>query len=124
MAIEYFIRGSDNQIKLTLTEDDLAIFGAWEAVDIYIGSKSIHREVDEDGISLDTSTGILTITPGDLTVDEQADLATLIAGRLYRGRIIVTSTLNDDGAVFGGSGADPLYFHVSDKTWPPDTSPI
>lgn len=123
MAIEYFIRGSDNQIKLTLTEDDVAIFGAWTALDIHIGSKSIHRDGDGDGVSLDTATGLLTISPGDLTVEEQADIALLTANCMYRTRIVVTSTLNDDGAVFGGAGADPLYFHVSDKIWPPSVSP-
>lgn len=124
MAIEYFIRESDNQIKLTLTEDGTAIFGAWTAIDIHIGSKIIHRDADGNGVSLDTSTGLLTISPGDLTTDEQEDIALLPANRLYRTRIIVTSTLNDDGAVFGGSGADPLYFHISDKILQSSASPI
>ncbi len=115
MSIEYFIRGSDNQIKLTLTEDDEPVFGAWDAVDIYFGGKTIHRDNDGDGVSLDTATGVLTIAPGDLTDGEQADIATLVPNRMYRARIVITTTLNNDGAVFGGAGSDPLYFHVSDK---------
>ena len=115
MPIEYLIRDSDNQIKLTLTEDDIAVAGPWDAIDIDIGGIMINRTADGDGVTLDTSTGLLTITPADLTTDEKAALAELRGSRFYRGRIVLTSTLNDDGVVFGGPDADPLFFHISDK---------
>lgn len=123
MATEYFIRRSDNQIKLTLTEDDVPIFGAWAILDIYFGGVRIHREVDGDGVSLDTATGILTITPGDLLDAEQIEIDQLVTDRHYRARIVVMTALNNDGAVFGGAGADPLYFHISSKP-EPASSPL
>jgi hypothetical protein len=115
MPIEYLIRDSDNLIKLTLTEDDVAISGAWSALDIDIGGVMIHRTADGDGVALDTSTGILTLSPGDLTADEKAALAELSTQKHHRGRIVLTTTLNDDGVVFGGAGSEPLFFHISDK---------
>jgi len=115
MSTEYFIRGSDNQIKLALTEDNLPISGEWIAVDIHIVSKVIHRDINEDGVSLDIPTGILMITPGELTSEEQADIAELASNRNYRTYIVITTTLNPNGAVFGGPGSNPLFFHISDK---------
>lgn len=114
MPVQHFIRDSDNLIKLTLTEDDEAITGAWSELDIYIGNVHIHRTADGDGVSLDTSTGLLTISPGDLTTDEKAELA-LLRRWSYKTQIVVTSVLNDDGAVFGGDGSETLYFNISDK---------
>ena len=116
MPAEYFIRESDNQIKLTLTEDDIAISGAWSALDIFIADVLyIHRTGDGDGISLDTGTGLLTITPGDLTTNEKDAIALMAENHYYPVKIVVTSVLNDDGAVFGGAGAEVLLFHISDK---------
>lgn len=115
MPVEYFIRDSDNQIKLTLTEDGAPITGAWTTLDIFVrGTNVIHRTADGDGVTFDTSTGLLTITPGDLTAGEKAVIA-LLEARMHPTQIVLTSTLNDDGAVFAGAGAEPLYFHMSDK---------
>ena len=116
MATEYFIRDSDNLIKLTLTEDGVPISGAWSAVDIVVdGTTVIHRTGDGNGVTLDTTTGLLTISPGDLTADEKALFAVFTPERIYRTQIVVTSALNDDGAVFGGPGSELLYFYISDK---------
>lgn len=112
---EQFIRGSDNQIRIQLTEDDVAISGAWTVLDIWVGTVNIHRTADGDGVTLDTSTGILTINPGDLTTAEKTALGGLDRETLHRGQIVVTSALNDDGVVFGGPGAERLNFYVSDK---------
>lgn len=117
MAIEQFIRNSDNQILLTLTEDRVAVTGAWTGVDIFFDNELvIHRTVDGDGVTFSTVTGILTINPGDLTTAEKTAIDLLDAERFYRTKIVITSSTNDDGAVFGGAGAaDPLYFYISDK---------
>src|SRR5688572_27020675 len=115
MPIENFIRGADNQIKLTLTEDGEAISGAWTGLDIWIGSVQLTRAEDGDGITLDTATGLLTITPANLTTDEKTELDSLSIRIGYRVKIIVTSALNDDGAVFGGDGSEKIIFMMSDK---------
>lgn len=114
MAIEHLIRDSDNKIRLQLTEDGSAISGAWTALDIYFGGVHLTRAADGDGVSLSTSTGILEISPGDLTTGEKADVAELRAGRSYKVKIVVTSSLNDDGAVFGEDGTG-IYFKIADK---------
>jgi hypothetical protein len=120
MPIEQFVRHSDNQIKITLTEDDEAVSGAWDSLDIWIGSVNIHRDDSADGVTFSTSTGLLTITPADLTSDEQDDLDALSAKRSYLVRIVVTTALNDDGAVWGGVGSEKIIFTISDK---PSTNP-
>lgn len=114
MPIEYFIRDSDNQIKMTLTEDDDPVIGAWTELDIYFGGVALHRTADGDGVSLNTSTGLLTLTPSDLTALEKADIAELSTRKSYAVRIVVKSALNDDGAVFGGSGSGKIIFLLSD----------
>jgi hypothetical protein len=115
MLIEHFIRDSDNQIKMTLTEDGTAISGSWDALDIWIGDDvNLHRENDGDGISL-SSEGLLIITPADLQVAEKEQIAALLKRTNYRVQIIVTSINNDDGAVFGGDGSDRIVFLISDK---------
>ena len=112
--LEQLIRNSDNLIKLTLKEDGVAISGAWDELDVWIGGVQIHRIVDGDGITLSDSTGLFTLSPGDLTAPEKAALDLLPTGR-YRAQIIVTSALNDDGAVFGGEGSGGIFFQISDK---------
>lgn len=114
-VIEQLIRNSDNQIKLTLTEDGLPISGAWTELDIYINDVNLHRTADGDGVTLSVSTGVLTITPADLAAGEITLLAALSIRELHPVQIVVTSTLNDDGAVFGGEGSPLILFRISDK---------
>lgn len=114
-VLERLIRNSDNQIKLTLTEDGVNISGLWSALDIFFGDVTIHRTANGDGVTLSAVTGVLTINPADLTVDEKAAIDLLSSGRNYRAQIVVTSTTNDNGAVFGGDGSTAIYFHISDK---------
>lgn len=111
MIVEHFIKGSENRVVLTLTEDGVAISGAWTQLDIFIGDLQITRLVDGDGVSLDPVTGILTIIPADLT----EDLSALLAGSRHRVQIVVTDATNDDGAVFGGDDSDQLTFFISEK---------
>ena len=115
MVIENFVRGSDNQIKLTLTEDGEAITGNWDELDIWIGDNQIHRDVDGDGVSLSTTTGLLIIIPEELTAAEIFALDQLSSKQSYRVQIIIKSALNTNGAVFGGSGSDRIFFTISDK---------
>lgn len=117
MVTEQFVRNSDNQIKLTLTEDGSPIAGEWDALDIFIGDDiQIHRDADGNGVTLSTTTGLLTINPGDLTTDEKAALDELrTAGYRYRVRIVVFSAVNDDGAVFGNTSGESIYFVMSDN---------
>ncbi len=113
-VVEQFIRGSDNIVKLTLTEDGTAITGAWTGLSVYVGGIAITRAADGNGVALSTSTGILTISPGDLTAPEVASLATLEANHLYPVQIVVTSSANDDGAVWQPPDAR-ILFHITDK---------
>lgn len=113
--VERFIRNSDNQIKLTLTEDGQAIAGAWTGLEVHIGDVVLSRAVDGDGITLSAVTGILTINPGDLTTDEKAAVDGLTSGSYYPVRIVLTSSTQDDGVVFGGPGSTLIRFHISDK---------
>lgn len=107
---EFFLRGTDNQISITLTENDVAISGAWTRLEIWIGSLEIERNVDGNGVALNTSTGVLTITPADLT----EDLSSLVDGQEYDVLVRVVDSGNDDGAVFGGEDSDArLIFKVS-----------
>jgi hypothetical protein len=115
MIAEQFIRNSDNQIRLILTENSIAITGNWISVDIYFGGITLHRDVDGDGISLDPLTGLLTITPADLTSAEKLEIDGLTASSSHRVQIVIHSVLNDDGAVFGGRGSDGIFFFISDK---------
>jgi hypothetical protein len=116
MPIENFVRGGDNQIKLTLTEDGAAISGDWDALDIWFGGVHLTRSENGDGITLDTSNGLLTLTPADLLADEIAAIRALSARESYRVRIVLTSVVNDDGAVWGGNPAlTDIIFVISDK---------
>lgn len=115
MIAEQFIRDSDNQIRLVLTENDDPLIGNWTALDIHFGGVTLHRDVNGDGVTLDSATGLLTITPADLTVDEIADIDALTVDTSHRVQIVVTSVLNDDGVVFGGKGSDGIFFFISDK---------
>lgn len=114
MLTEYFIRNSDNAIKLTLTEDGVPISGSWTALDVSIGTVTLHRSGDGDGLSLGFADGLLVIDPGDLLPAEITALAALQKG-FQPVQIVVTSAVNDDGAVFGGSANDRIRFFVSDK---------
>lgn len=115
MPTEHFVRNSDNQIKLTLTEDGIAITGAWTELDIFIAGVEIHRDADADGVELNTSTGLLTLTPGDMTTDEKTELDALSTLCGHRVKIVVYSVINDDGAVFGADGSERIIFMMVDK---------
>lgn len=111
---EDFLKGTNNVIALTLTEDGAAIAGAWTEVEISIGewddSVQITRTADGDGVALNASNGVLTINPGQLS----EDLTSLVAGE-YPVYVRVTDATNPDGAVFGGSDStDRLVFVVSE----------
>lgn len=113
-----FAKSSDNEIKVTLKEDGTGIAGAWDQVDIDLydmrqGSVvSITRTTAENGVTLNTGTGLLTITPGDLV----ESLAALVAHNLYRVIIEVTTATEPNGVYFGDAGTldSKLYFYVTD----------
>lgn len=116
MVIEQFIRNSDNQIRIALLEDGVAISGLWDELDIYFGGVQIHRTADTQGVALSTVTGVLTINPADLAADELTAIDLLTPNRVYRVKIVVTSSPNnDDGVVFGGPGSGGIVFNVTDK---------
>lgn len=115
MIAEQLIRGSDNQIRIVLTEDGSPLIGNWLTLDIHFGGVTIHRDVNGNGVTLDSATGLLTITPADLTAPEIAAIDELTTSNSYRVQIVITSVLNDDGVVFGGKGSDGIFFFVSDR---------
>ena len=115
---ENFVKDSNNIISLTLTEDGTAISGAWTDLDIDFYRNgtlalNISRTADGTGVALNTSTGILTINPAQLS----ETLTDLIAGVLYRIFITVKDSTNPEGAIFGAEDSTSrLYFLVTDPT--------
>lgn len=112
--VERFIRGSDNQIKLALTEDGELVDGAWTGLEIHFGGVVLERAASGDGVEL-SEAGVLVITPANLLPDEITAIDALPVGTYPKVRIVVTSALNDDGAVFGGPGSTSIIFHINDK---------
>lgn len=112
---ETFIKGSDNAISLTLTEDEEAVEGAWDSISIHIGDPSlvvITRTNDGDGVTFSVVTGVLTIKPGELT----EDISALVNGRLYRVHIVVVSASNPDGVDFGADDSSTrLHFLIDER---------
>ena len=107
---ERFIKGSDNVITLTLTENDAAIVVTWLQVDIYIGDGVVISRTTESG-GVGFANGILTITPSGLT----EDLSGLLVGKLYRVYIKVSDANSTDGSYFGADdSANKLFFEISD----------
>lgn len=119
MVTEHFVKDTNNVITLTLTENGVGISGTWTSLEIRIGGLvTITRSSDGDGITLNTTTGVLTIDPGDLLAAEKAAYANLLPGNLYRTYVSVFDSGNDDGVDFGADDSEdgPLFFLVSDPT--------
>lgn len=112
-ATEVFIKGSDNQIVVQLTEDGVGISGAWTSLTVYIGDAlTITRSANGSGVDLDSATGDLTITPGQLT----ENLSALIEGQLYPVWVKVASSANPNGVDFGaGDSTSRLYFLIQER---------
>ena len=113
---EYFIKGSDNGVVVTLTEDSSAIsttateinvvmYKAWSAQPALTITRTTFPE---NGVAFNS--GVLTITPGDLT----EDTSVLTDGHVYRVVITVESAGETNGVVYGGDdSSDKLWFLVS-----------
>lgn len=112
---DYLIKNSENAITLTLTEDSSAIGVSPTEISIslYKGYSStraleITRSPTGDGVAY--SSGVVTITPVDLT----EDLSTLIDGQLYRAVFLIKTSSQPDGVVFGGNdSANKIWLMVS-----------
>lgn len=105
---ERFLKGSDNKIVLTLTEDGQPVdIRIATQIDIDIGNfLKITRTTSENGV--DFSTGDLIITPGDLTED-----VSVVPDQFIPTLITVYDIQNTNGAKFGGADSDPrLMFSV------------
>jgi hypothetical protein len=108
---DYFVRGSDNIITMTLTEDGSAIASSPTEISIDIGDVTITRTPDGNGVSF--AAGVLEITPGDLT--ETAALATLVAGQIYPVLITIKTAGDLNGVVFGAADSiNKQWFEISD----------
>lgn len=106
---EYFIKNSDNAITLTLTEDGNPAVISWTSLTVQIGTVSITRAADGDGITF--ASGILTIIPGQLT----EDLTDLRADDTLRVFVRVISAGAPTGVIFGADDSDSvLQFAISD----------
>lgn len=112
---EAFIKGSNNLITLTLTEDDVPISTDWTELAILIYNphtgilvSTITRTSSSDGVIF--SGGILTINPGLMT----ELLTELVAERLYRVKIRIKDAGHQVGVWFGDEDSkDRLYFIVT-----------
>ncbi len=108
--VDRFIKGSDNDITLTLTEDGTAISNTPTDLTVDIGGLvSINRTTfPSNGIAF--ASGIVTITPGDLT----EDLSALLDGTVHRVKVVFIDGSNPNGIVYGGNDSANLqYFEIS-----------
>lgn len=105
-----FVKGSDNIISKTLTEDDSAISVAWTELDVVIGPVTLTRTVSERGISF--ASGIVEITPSE--IDE--DLSALIVGEKYFVWFVVKTATDTAGVVYGAGDSDVgLIFQIENN---------
>ena len=105
---DYFIRGSDNIISMTLTEDGDPIATSPTEINVVFGGITITRTPDGNGISF--SGGVLEITPGDLT----EDFSGLISGKLYPVEVVIKGPGDLNGVVFGGTDSINKQFFLID----------
>ncbi len=104
---EVLVRGSDNALDLSLTEDGVEPG--------FTPTRILVRL--ENGITIDHSTpftggmdfvsGNLQITPGDLTPE---DLSTLVQGQRYRVKIRLFTSEHTNGVVFGEDDQETHYY--------------
>lgn len=107
VVLEKFIKGSDNEITLNLLEADSPVMLSWTSLTIQVGSFSITRSGNGNGV--DFTDGVLTITPGDLTEDVSA-----LANVRHRVYVDVISPSTPNSVVFGADDSESaLYFSVS-----------
>lgn len=112
---DYFIRGSDNVISTTLTEDGTPIVVTWTEVTVGFETLRGGRSVLDITRSSETAgftfqTGVLELTPADLT----EDLSVLEDNNLYKIRITVKTAQEPSGVVYAGGDSDNrLFYHVS-----------
>ena len=113
---EKLIKGSENAVSITLTENGTAI--SVSSTEIVI---SLFRPYDETravltitrsptGFGVAYTDGVITLTPADLS----EDLGVLKNGRVYRAKITIKTATQTDGVVYGGNDSDAIiYFVVS-----------
>lgn len=103
---EAFIKNSENPVSVTLSEAGapIAVSPTEISISFYEGYSlsrvlEITRTPTGDGVAF--SSGVVTITPIDLT----EDLSVLKDGRLYRAKYVV-KTASQGTVVFGGNDSD------------------
>lgn len=115
---ENFIKGSNNVIELTLTEDNAAIDGVWNTLSIYIGNPAlvtITRANGDPEAGVNFTNGLLTINPGKLGLS-QSELDALVVDELYPVWIKIVSSIDSEGVDFGAPDSiDTLSFWVSER---------
>lgn len=113
---EVFIKGSNNRIELTLTEDMVPVDGVWQQIDIFIGNPpvvTVTRLPGDPGI--DITAGVLNINPAALALT-QAELDALVDGALHCVWVRLTSSADPDGVDFGAPDSiDTLHFLISER---------
>lgn len=108
VVTEYFIRGSDNILRLTLLEASSPLAGQWSQVEIRFGNVVITRTSQINGITFDA--GVLSIQPAALT----EDVSGLIDGVLYPVQIEVQSGTSVGGSHWGLIDSDDeLMFQIA-----------
>jgi hypothetical protein len=110
VTVEQFLRGTNNIIELTLTDEGQAVPNLQLAtqVDLNIGGLLITRTSSGQGINYNLGGGVIVINPGlipeDLTSLPIAQLPTTIT---------VYDQGNQQGVRFGGPDSEPeLMFSV------------
>ena len=110
----HLLKGSDNEVAVLLTQDDVPLIVSWTELSVFIGRKpylvTITRAAPGSN-GVDLASGILTIRPSDLT----EDLSALKNGQLYPVIVEVkdgTSTLGNHFAA--ADSENRLFFHITE----------
>jgi hypothetical protein len=107
---ENFIKGSDNTVSITLTEDETAFALTPTEISVVIGDVvTITRSPSGAGLSYSGGV-LLDIVPRTLT----EDLSALGDGSTHRVKVVVKTSSETSGIVFGDDDyAEKLYFKIS-----------
>jgi len=113
-----FIKGSNNIITMTLTEDGSPIGSSPTQIDIdfldvLTGAVILNITRSPTGTGITFSGGVLEIEPGLMG----EPLTELVAGELYRIIITIITASEVQGVIYGGDDSDAKqFFLVSDPS--------
>jgi len=104
------MKGANNPVTLTLTQDFVAIGSSYTSLVVEIGPVTLTRSANGNGVSL--LSGVLTLNPGQIN----DDITNLIAGEVYRVVVRVVHSGAQQGQIYGGDDSEDVrvYLNVSE----------